>query len=221
MSDDLRFCRQFRENVIMGDEQDASNISIDARRVVSDVWYMTECKPMIKPLMLTIPFNILKWFFSKTQRFKNKPLSKIMSAWESLINKIGFVKFRYVKEGNTEHMRTAKRGVFIAKLTNPVRYDTRAFRKLADCRNKPFKAQVHTTLEVENSPEIRQAYLRAEFKNRPDIFYTNTNETEMLELESEYWNKEILQDKLAKWREQYPEKYAEFQAKYGSDADTK
>ena len=215
MSDDLRFCRQFRENVIMGDEQDASNISIDARRVVSDVWYMTECRPILQPLLLMLPFKILKAFFSKTQKFKFRWLSWFMSNWEQLVNQIGFVRFRYIAEGNTEHTRTNDKGLFIAKCTNPVRYDTRAFRKLADCRSKPFKAEIHTTLEVENTPEIRQAYLRAEFKNRPDVFLTNKNADEMLGLENEFWNKEILADKLRKWREQYPDKYREFCAKHG------
>ena len=219
MSDDLRFCRQFRENVIMGDEQDASNISIDARRVVSDVWYMTECKHILQPLLLLIPFKILKGFFSATQWFKWKWLSKIMSAWENLINQIGFVRFRYIREGNTEHTRTNNRGVFIAKLTNPVKYDTRAFRKLADCRNKPFKTELHTTLEVEDTPAIRQAYLRAEFKNRPDVFYTNKNELEILGLENEFWNREILMDKLRKWRKDYPVKYQAFCEKFGIEAE--
>jgi len=217
MSDDLRFCRQFRENVILGDEQDASNISIDARRVVSDVWYMTECKPICKPWLLSVPFGMLKFIFAKTQRCKWRWLSKSMCAWENLINQIGFVKFRYIAEGNTEHTRTNKGDKFLAKLTNPIRYDTRAFRKLADCRHRPFMAEIHTTLEVENTPAIRQAYLRAEFKNRPEVFYTNTNEDEMMYLQKQFSDKKLLAAQLAKWREKYPEEYAEFRAKYNTE----
>ena len=212
MSDDLRFCRQFRENIILGDEQDASNVSIDARRVVSDVWLMTECRHILQPTLLNIPFKILKSFFIHTQAFKFRLLGAFMTKWEQLINQIGFVRFRYVRQGNTEHMRTNNRGVFIARTCNPVRYDTRAFRKLADCRLKPAKGELHTTLEVENSPQIRQAYLRAEFKNRPDVFYTNRNEIELENLESEFWQRQIFTDKLRRWRREYPDKYDEFRS---------
>ena len=214
MSDYLRFCRQFYEQVLMGDEQDATNIAIDARRVVSDVWYMTECKTIVKPLMLTLPFGILKKFFANSQWFRWKWLTKFMSCWEKLIDQIGFVRFRYIREGNTEHQRTNGRGIFIALLTNPVKYDTRAFRKLADCRTHPLKAELHTQLEVENNAENRQAYLRAEYKNRPELFYTNTNDDEMVQLENNFWQNEALLDMLRKYRQKYPDKFARFCGKH-------
>ena len=213
MSDDLRFCRQFRENVILGDEQDATNVAIDARRVVSDVFLMKDCKIILKPLLLNIVFKPLKWFFSRTQKF-SKSWSGVMTKFEQLISCIGFVKFKYDIEGNTEHQRTRGRGVFISPLWNSIKYDTRAFRKLSDCRNKPFKAKIHTSLVVAPTSENRQAYLRAEFKNRPEVFFTNTNTLEMLKKEKEFWDIEFLKEKLNTWREDYPEKHTIFKEKY-------
>lgn len=212
MGDDLRFCRQFRENVILGDEQEATNIMKDARRVLSDVIQMDECKIILQPFALNLIFKPLKWFFSKTQLGNTKKrLADFMTSFERFVNMIGFVKFKFHSKGGPEHMQKCKRGKFVSPMWNTIRYDTRAFRFLADCRHKPLKGEVHTSLSVDNIPENRRAFLRAEVKNRPEIYF-NTNDKELLHIEDNFWMTEILKDKLEKYRKKYPAKYAKFKA---------
>lgn len=208
MGDDLRFCRQFRENVILGDEQEATNIMKDARRVLSDVIQMDDCKIIMQPLVLNIVFKPLKWFFSKTQIGINKKfLTDFMTGFERFINMVGFVKFKFHSKGGPEHTnKKEKRGKFVSPMWNTIRFDTRAFRFLADARHKPIKSEVHTDLTVENTPGNRRAFLRAEVKNRPEIYF-NTNEKELMHIEDSLWSQEILKDRLNKYRKAYPEKY--------------
>lgn len=215
MGDDLRFCRQFRENVILGDEQEATNIMKDARRVLSDVIQMDDCKIILQPFLLNLVLKPLKWFFSKTQAGNTKkPLADFMTSFERFVNMIGFVRFKYRSKGGPEHSnKKDKRGKFISPMWNTIRYDTRAFRFLADARHKPIKGKVHTSLAVANTPENRRAFLRAEVKNRPEIYH-NTNKKELMHIENDFWNHEILKDTLEKYRKKYPVKYAKFKEEY-------
>ena len=210
MSDDLRFCRQYRENIITGDEQEAGNSNIDARRVVSDVLLMTQCKRILRPLLLRLIFEPLKYIFGKIQK-GGKVFSGFMTWLEGLINAVGFVRFKFEYEGSTMHAQQGKRRR--DSLTFPmlpdVRYDTRAFRNLYDCRDMPLDCHVHTGMTVENTPENRQAYLRAEYDNRPR---PDENEADGINDEAAFWHIEETRDRNIKFRGKFPDKYARYVA---------
>ena len=201
MSDDLRFCRQFRENIICGDEQESGNVAIDARRVVSDVNLLNYCKHILKPLVLIMVFKPFQILFSKIQK-GNKLFSPALTFLEELINKVGFVKFKYLPEGSNMHKRIKRMSkTFKYPLCTVIAYDTRAFRNLYNSKNKDLKCAVHSSLTVENTTANREAFLRHEFENRPPA-----SELEFLKKESDLWDIEILKDKLKKYHKEYPEK---------------
>jgi len=224
MSDDLRQCRQFRENIIMGDEQESTNIAIDARRVVSDVLLMTQCKRVMKPLLLLAVFKPLQLFFGKTQRF-GKVFSGFMTLLEALINATGFVRFKYEHEGSDLHSRQGrrKRNSLMFPMTPYLRYDTRAFRNLYDCKEQPLSCHVHTALAIENTPENRQAYLRAEYDNRPRPGCTEHDkfdgEYEAARFEEKFYELGAMKAGNRKTRERYPAEAAEFKRRFGITDD--
>lgn len=210
MSDDLRHCRQRRENVILGDEQEATNMMKNTRRVLSDVIEMDDCKIILQPFLLNLFFKPLKWLFSKTQICSDwKHLADFMTSFERFINMTGFVRFKFHSKGGTEHTRKCKRGKFISPMWNTIRYDTRAFRFLNNCRGKRIKGDLHDDLSVPNTPENRLGFLSAEVKNRPKVYF-NTNEKELLQYEDAFWSQEAAKDRCAKYRKKYPDKYAKF-----------
>ena len=212
MSDDLRFCRQYRENIIMGDEQEATNSNIDARRVVTDILLMTSCKRVLKPFLLRLVYEPLRRLFGRIQKF-GKIFSPFMSFLEGLINACGFVKFKYEHEGSDMHARQGKRrrNSLIFPVTPEIQYDTRAFRNLYDCRDVPLDCHVHTGKTVENTPENRQAYLRAEYESRPRP--DNDIEAEEIEGKMEFWKKEINKAKIRQWEKDYPEAAARYKSR--------
>ena len=221
MSDYARFCRQFFENVIWGDEQDSGNVVKDFRRVTSDIWSLEKCQTVLRPILLLLFFVPLKKFFSNRQRFHF--MSGFMTRFEKLINSIGFVRFRYrssiggAEVSSSRGVRRIRRQTAIVHVTYGVEYDTRAFSELADCRDHPISGEVHTSFKVENTTENRQSYLRAEFKNRPEVFMTNTNLYEMMKLEAELWKVEELRAALNKKRKAQPQVFRGIKFVLGED----
>ena len=176
---------------------------------------MTECKRVLKPLLLLIVFVPLRRLFALTQR-GGKLFSGFMTQLEGLINAVGFVRFKYEHEGSDLHSRNGKRkkNSLVFPMTPEVKYDTRAFRNLYDCRGKALDCRVHTSLTVENTPENRQAYLRAEYGNRP------RPDAEELEAELEFWKTEEARDRCEKYRQRYPDKYERYTGNAADSADT-
>ena len=162
VSDFLRWIRQFVEVVFIGTEQDSTNIYIDCRRVITENEYMQGCTQQMKPLPLVGIHKLLKLILLKTDRGQ-KFFAPVMGLLESLINSVGFVRFKYRSEGNTEHANGLQRDTsFTIRAWQPFQYDTRAFRFLYNMRDEPISGKVHTCLHVENTPQNRIDFLRSE-----------------------------------------------------------
>lgn len=213
-ADGGRLTRQWRETVILGDEQDGNNIDINQRRIVTSEWHMLGCKLILQPFLLNLIFKPLKAFFSKTQKY-SKQFSNFMTGFEKLINCIGFAHFKYNAKGGMEHetKNEHKKGTFIYAMHNSIKYDTRAFRLLDHLRNKPATGKLHKSLVIMPTLKKRQAYLQSEVKNRPEI-YANTNEKELLQIENSWWTTEQLKEKLARLHREQPNKYAKLLQNY-------
>jgi len=214
MEDGERFTRQYYETAKVGDEQDATNIAKGLRRVTSDVWQLQECKQILQPPIMKWVFERMKKYFAKKQSFHF--MAGFMICFERLINSIGFIRFRYAMAGcGTEHVGKSRRSSFIAPMTHGVNYDTRAYRMMADCRNRPAVGKLHTCLHIKNTPTNRQSCLRAEYENRPDIFRTGMSEEKLNDIEDKWWSRQFLKMKLSRLRLENPKLYHEFIAQYG------
>ena len=162
ISDFLRWVRQFAEIIFLGTEQDSNNIYIDCRRVVTENEYMQGAKRQMKPLLLLLIFNPLKAFFVRYQ-FGSKMFSPFMRFLESLINSVGFVRFKYRSEGNTEHSNALQKDkTFTMRICQCFEYSTRAFRRLYKAKDKAISGVLHKYLHVEDTPQNCIDFLRSE-----------------------------------------------------------
>jgi hypothetical protein len=162
VSDFFRLCRHFGNWRIICTEQDSENIYIDVRRVVSKNEYMLSQKWVLKPylfLAVFLPLRALAIQFQKTSIVFARPLAFL----EKLCKCIGFRKYRYLTENNTERvtgMQTGKRTFYLPSLLN-YKYDERTFRNFYRCKDKPISPHVFASLILDDTEAYKKMFLRS------------------------------------------------------------
>ena len=163
VSDFFRLCRHFGNWRIICTEQDSENIYIDVRRVVSKNEYMLWQKWVLKPylfLWLFLPLRALAIHFQWTSRLFARPLIFL----EKLCQSIGFRKYRFLTENNTQRlsgMQKGKRTFYLPSLLN-FKYDERTFRNFYKCKDQKIKPTVFENLVLEDSETFKKMFLRSE-----------------------------------------------------------
>ncbi len=167
VSDFFRLCRHFGNWRIICTEQDSENIYIDVRRVVSKNEYMLSQKWVLKPYLFLALFLPLKALALKLNRF-HKVLAPPLVFLESLCKSIGFRKYRYLTENNTERqsgMETGKRTFYLPSLLN-FKYDERTFRNFYKCKDQTITPTIFQNLVLEDTDTFKKMFLRSEKKRK-------------------------------------------------------
>lgn len=226
LSNMFRFCRHFGNFLIIGTEQSAENVYIDVRRVVSFHEYMLGQKWVNKPYLFIALYNIFKWFFTKIQKGA-KFFAPAMNLLNDLIRHVGFRKYIYAYEGNTERCQSSysngKRCYYLPSCLNFF-YDDRTYRNYYLPKDYPLESQVFKSLVLASETEAGKIYLRMkeeeaaaeleELQSTSDFIdkllsnHTARTQAESLMKESDFRNKLInktleckeLRDKLEKLR---------------------
>jgi len=161
VSDFFRLIRHFINGRCICTEQDSENIYIDVRRVVSFNEYMLSQRWVLKPYLFIAVASPLKWFIIKTERF-SKVLAPPHKFLQKLISYIGFRKYRYLRENNTERvtgMQTGKKTFYLnSKL--PFDYDDRTFSDLYNGKDEICEPEIFDKMKLENDPETVETFKR-------------------------------------------------------------
>lgn len=161
VSDFFRLIRHFINGRCICTEQDSENIYIDVRRVVSFNEYMLSQKWVLKPYLFMLLAWPLKWFIIRTERF-SRILAPPHKFLQKLISYIGFRKYQYLRENNTERVtgqQTGKRTFYLnSKL--PFDYDDRTFRNLYNCKDEDCIPEIWDKMQVDNDPETVETFKR-------------------------------------------------------------
>ncbi|MCL2061150.1 MAG: zonular occludens toxin domain-containing protein [Firmicutes bacterium] len=181
VSDFFRLCRHFGNWRIICTEQDSENIYIDVRRVVSKNEYMIQQKWVLKPyafLALLLPLKALAvrfvhWGNDSTRKGRifgklQKVLTPSLIFLEKICKAIGFRKYLYLTENNTERasgMETGKRTFYLPSLLN-FKYDERTFRNFYKCKDETITPYVFDNLILEDTDTFKQMFLRSAKKRK-------------------------------------------------------
>ena len=169
VSDFFRLCRHFGNWRIICTEQDSENIYIDVRRVVSKNEFMLSQRWVLKPYLFLAVFLPLK---AIAIRLSHVPLaSKILAPplrfLERLCKAIGFRKYRYVVEANTERsacVESSRRRTFYLPSLLNFRYDERTFRNFYKAKDMEIAPHVFDNLVLEDTETFKRMFLRSERK---------------------------------------------------------
>ncbi|MFA5676626.1 MAG: zonular occludens toxin domain-containing protein [Christensenellales bacterium] len=167
VSDFFRLCRHFGNWRIICTEQDSENIYIDVRRVVSKNEYMLWQKWVLKPYIFLALFLPLKALAIRLNRFQ-KVLAPPLEFLEKLCKAIGFRKYRFLTENNTQRhtgMQKGKRTFYLPSLLN-FKYDERTFRNFYKCKEETITPTIFESLVLEDSDTFKKMFLRSEKKRR-------------------------------------------------------
>jgi len=167
VSDFFRLCRHFGNWRIICTEQDSENIYIDVRRVVSKNEYMLSQKWVLKPYVFLTIFYPLRWLAIKINRWQ-KIIAPPLIFLEKLCKSIGFRKYRFLTENNTQRlsgMQKGKRTFYLPSLLN-FKYDERTFRNFYKCKDQVIIPTVFKNLVLEDTDVFKQMFLRSESKRR-------------------------------------------------------
>ena len=169
VSDFFRLCRHFGNWRIICTEQDSENIYIDVRRVVSKNEYMLSQRWVLKPYLFLALFYPLRrlaiWRVSwrgKYTRVGRWCIAGVMFL-ETLCRAIGFRKYRYLTENNTERgsgMQTGKRVFYLPSMLN-FRYDERTFRNFYRAKDKEITPHIFDNLVLDDVAPFGRMFLRA------------------------------------------------------------
>lgn len=175
VSDFFRLGRHFLDLRVICTEQEPSNVFIDIRRVEAENWLMLEQKWVNKPLLLLIPFLIIKKIIIAIDKDCPKKLAIIMRKYALLLRHIGQRKYRYVKKGSVipdlqvKDKKRERRHTFYLPTMLNCQYSDRTFRYLYGALNKPIEDDViFNALEIENTDDTRKRYLRQNEKPKKE-----------------------------------------------------
>lgn len=163
ISDFFRLCRHFGDFRIVCTEQDSENIYIDVRRVVSKNEYMISQKWVLKPYLFLAIFLPLQALCIRWERGQCVLVPPLMFL-EKLIRHIGFRKYRYLTENNTERtagMEKGKRTFYLPSMLNFF-YDERTFRNFYKCKDEVCEPHIFENLVLEDTDMFRSKFLRSE-----------------------------------------------------------
>lgn len=163
ISDFFRLCRHFGDFRIVCTEQDSENIYIDVRRVVSKNEYMISQKWVLKPYLFLAIFLPLQALCIRWERGQCVLVPPLMFL-EKLIRHIGFRKYRYLTENNTERtagMEKGKRTFYLPSMLNFF-YDERTFRNFYKCKDEVCEPHIFENLVLEDTDMFRSMFLRSE-----------------------------------------------------------
>jgi len=167
VSDFFRLCRHFGNWRIICTEQDSENIYIDVRRVVSKNEYMLWQKWVLKPYIFLAMFYPLRWLairFPRSRYVFAKPLIFL----EKLCKAIGFRKYRFLTENNTQRhagMQKGKRTFYLPSLLN-FKYDERTFRNFYKCKGQDITPNIFNNLVLDDTDAFKKMFLRSETKRK-------------------------------------------------------
>lgn len=134
VSDFARLCRHFGQFKIFFTEQCKENIYKDWRRVVSYHDFNYEQKWSFKPrLLMAIYYVFATIIFTNIKHIGyNRYIAQLFYDLESYCLKIGFRKYRFEREGSTEHKQTTVKGKGTYYLPSRLnaKYNDRLFRDL-------------------------------------------------------------------------------------------
>jgi hypothetical protein len=161
IADFCRLARHYGDWRIVCTEQDGANIYIEVRRVASKNEYMLYQRWVLRPYLFLWTFLI----FCKVA-INVKCLRKViippLRFLEKLCKSIGYRKYRYLTENNTEHergMETGKRTFYLPSMLN-FRYDERTFRNFYKCRHKKINLHIFDNLVLDDSEVFKKMFLR-------------------------------------------------------------
>ena len=158
----FRFCRHFGCFQIIATEQSAENVFIDARRVVAFNEYMLGQKWVCRPWLLIAIYNFFKWCFTKTQK-GGKRFARAMAFLNSLIRHVGFRKYRFCYEGNTEREQSVysnKRRTYYLPSALNYYYDERTYKNYYKAKDFPLEARVYGSMILQEESDAGVRYLR-------------------------------------------------------------
>jgi len=162
VSDFFRLCRHFGNWRVICTEQDSENIYIDVRRVVSKNEYLLSQKWVLKPYIFLAVFLPLRALALRLNCFQ-KVIAPPLVFLEKLCKSIGFRKYRYLTENNTQRlsgMEKGKRTFYLPSLLN-FKYDERTFRNFYKCKNQDISPHVFDNLVLEDTDAFKKMFLRA------------------------------------------------------------
>lgn len=158
----FRYCRHFGRFIIIGTEQSAENVYIDVRRVVSYHEYMLSQTWVCRPWMLIIFYSIFKFLFPKIPK-SAKVFAGFMTEFNNLIRHVGYRKYNYCYEGNTEREQSMfsnrKRTYYLPSPLNYF-YDDRTYRNYYLAKDMPLEARIYGSLILQEESDLGIRYLR-------------------------------------------------------------
>ena len=167
VSDFFRLCRHFGNWRIICTEQDSENIYIDVRRVVSKNEYMLWQRWVLKPYLFLALFLPLRSLLVRLQ-WTSKIFAPPLKFLEKLCQSIGFRKYRYLTENNTQRhtgMQKGRRTFYLPSLLN-FKYDERTFRNFYKCKDQTITPTIFDNLVLDDTEHFKQMFLRNKSKRR-------------------------------------------------------
>lgn len=158
----FRFCRHFGNFVLIATEQSAENIYINCRRVVAYNEYMLKQKWVCKPYPLMIVYALLKKILPRMKRGA-KRFAPFLAVLNDMVRHIGFRKYTYTYEGNTERTASLYRGgrrtFYLYSCLNYF-YNDRTYRNYYLAKDYLLEAHIYKSMILDTETEAGKRYLR-------------------------------------------------------------
>lgn len=142
IADFYRWCRQFAEARLISTEQDKRNVYIDARRVTTENRYLRKQKAVLKPLLLTLAYKLVKEGILKRMSLKEAEEKSLrFYFFDCFFQALGFRKYQFKTFGSTESgsSEVEEKGSFILPSLLNGEYDSRYFRSAYRARDLPLE----------------------------------------------------------------------------------
>lgn len=163
VADFFRLCRHFGDFRIICTEQDAENIYIDVRRVVSNNIFMIRQKKVNKPLFLNLIYCFCKSLLPVIYPKGNKKSALFLRWFRLMISFIGAREYRYINQGNTQNDIMEKRERIKKCYLPPhlnAQYDDRTFKNLYLAKDITIDTEIFKTLQLQSSEKNKKKYLK-------------------------------------------------------------
>lgn len=119
-------------------------------------------KWVCRPWLLILVYNIFKSLFAKIQK-GGKRFARAMMFLNSLIRHVGFRKYRYCYEGNTEREQSVysnKRRTYYLPSALNYYYDERTYKNYYKAKDLPLEARVYGSMILQEESDAGVRYLR-------------------------------------------------------------
>ena len=175
VSDFYRLLRHYGDFRCTCTEQDPTNVFKDVRRVVGQNLLMIKQTWVNKPLLILLPYKIIKSLMI-WRDYSTKKLTSFMAVYNTLLRHIGQRKYKYKEKDSTEQSlkinegkegrRIRKKSFYLPTMLN-YQYDDRTFKNLYLAQNKSLEEnKIFKSLYIENNEENKKNYLKETDPNK-------------------------------------------------------